>query len=295
AGARRVDDHTNGRHAHHAVSHQADAHPGELPVRQGRLSFAVRPRVQGREDPRVLARVPGPHGLPRRRDRRHHQAARVPQAWRAPHHGRDHAGQRRAGPRGLSRAAGGLPGPLAPGGTTATSLEALVPLLDDGRHAVDESGPDLILLDRVGRRVAGRVYDAVMPSSLPTSWRSLDAKPDVRDGFVAELRKECGEGHRLAAREAECFAECADAIAPSSRSITTSGRWSTSRGYARGQRSTRAGPLSRLSVAGQRYSKRCVSIRNDTTLVRRDFPTLGGLSREPAPPNRLQAVDYQAT
>jgi len=36
----------------------------------------------------------------------------------------------------------------------------------------------------------------------------LDGKPDVRDGFVAELRKECGEGHRLAAREAECFAKC---------------------------------------------------------------------------------------
>jgi hypothetical protein len=36
----------------------------------------------------------------------------------------------------------------------------------------------------------------------------LEAEPEARDIYVAELRKECGEAHRLAGREFECFAKC---------------------------------------------------------------------------------------
>jgi hypothetical protein len=45
-------------------------------------------------------------------------------------------------------------------------------------------------------------------ASLPTNWWDLSGEPRVRATYTAELRKECGDGHVLAGRDAKCFAKC---------------------------------------------------------------------------------------
>src|SRR5581483_8658881 len=88
--------HAYGLGGTHALPHQTDTHPGELPVREGGLALPLRPRVEGREARRLLARVPGAHELPDRGDGRHRTSPQLPAAGGGASGLRDHAGQRQA-------------------------------------------------------------------------------------------------------------------------------------------------------------------------------------------------------
>src|SRR6478672_10618912 len=77
-----------------ALSHQADALACRLPVRERRLALALRLRVEGREDPWLLARLPTAHDLSRGRNGRHRPPAEVPLAGVRRDRCGDHAGER---------------------------------------------------------------------------------------------------------------------------------------------------------------------------------------------------------
>ena len=81
-----------------ALPHQADARASRLPVRQRGIEIALRRRIEGRQDPRLLAGVPAAHDVSRGRDRRHHASAEVPQPRVGGDDVRDHARQRPARP-----------------------------------------------------------------------------------------------------------------------------------------------------------------------------------------------------